>query len=98
MTDYDTLTADMARLGERPYFEVGVPMFLIAQDLTTRQMPRATTRTAGELAERLGELAATLSDHCPNPETVDVARLMEVFADRHLLEIDGQNFTRISDS
>lgn len=97
MTDKDTLTADMNRLGARPYSEVGVPMFIITQDLTATQAPQASAASSRELAKRFAELAAALTLKNPDPGLGDVARLVEVFADRHLLEIDGQRFTMISD-
>ena len=97
MTDADALTSDMTRLSTRPYSEVGVPMFVIAQDLAATEALRASTATAGCLAERYAELVAAFASQNSDPTVVDVARLVQVFADRHLLEIDGPRFTLISD-
>ena len=97
MTDEDALAADMVRLGARPYSEVGVPMFIITQDLTATEAPRASIAISRKLAERFADLAAALTSQNPDPGVADVARLVEVFADRHLLEIDGQRFTLISE-
>lgn len=97
MTEEDTLATDMARLGARPYSEVGVPMFIIAQDLTDTEAPRAAITPAGDLADRFAELAMAFTSLNPDPGVADVARLIEVLADRHLLEIDGPRFTLISE-
>ncbi|SFS12482.1 hypothetical protein [Sphingomonas jatrophae] len=87
--DAAALAADMARLGARPYSEVGVPMFLVAEDLR------------GDLAvkdEGEPKLAAALRDMAvERPEPADTARLIEVLADRHILGADGPAFTRLSD-
>lgn len=96
-TDYDTLAADMARLGERPYPEVGVPMFVIAQDLSRPDAPRASTATSIKLADRFAELADMLIAHNADPSVAQMARLVEVLADEHLLELHGQRFTRVSE-
>ena len=98
MTGDDILAADMARLGARPYSEVGVPMFVIAQDLASIEPPRDAIRTNDDLAERFAALMAAVVAENPEPQVADVARLVEVFADRHLLSADGQRFTLIFDS
>ena len=97
MTDADTLAADMARLGARPYSEVGVPMFVIGRDLTAAELPPVSSAASGELADRFAELATALISHDPDPGIANIARLVEVLADRHLLEVDGPRFTSISD-
>ena len=97
MTDADALAADMARLGARPYSEVGVPMFVIGQDLTAADAPPVSTAASGELADRFADLAAALISKDSNPGVAKVARLVEVLADRHLLEVDGPRFTAIFD-
>ena len=97
MTSNNSLATDMARLSARPYSEVGVPMFVIAQDITTTKTRPANGANTGELAERFAELAATLVATTPQPNVADVARLVEVLADRHLLGLDGPCFTRIAD-
>ncbi len=97
MTNADSLANDMARLDARPYSEVGVPMFVIAQDMTKTKTRRAERTNQGVLAERLVALATTLIATTPQPNLGDVARLVEVLADRHLLELDGPRFTQIAD-
>ena len=98
MTSDDLLATDMARLGARPYYKVGVPMFVIMQDMTTTGVRPATSANTGDLAERFAELSATLLATTPQPTGADVARLVEVLADRHLLGLNGPCFTRIADS
>ena len=96
MSSEDSLATDMARLGTRPYSEVGVRMFVIAQDIKTTGVRPAAARNTGDLAERFAKLAATFVAITPQPGIADVARLVEVLADRHLLELDGPCFTRIA--
>ena len=38
--EVDARLADMERLGNRNYKEIGVPMFLVAEDLTEAAKPR----------------------------------------------------------
>ena len=97
MTDADALAVDMARLGARPYSEVGVPMFVIGQDLTAALASPVATAASGDLADRFADLTAAFISTDPDPGVAKIARLVEVLADRHLLEIDGPCFTAISD-
>ena len=95
----DQLLADMERLGKRPYAEIGVPMFLVAEDLTGA----AQDRTAGDalagthLAALFAQAAEALSRRKPDLTAGDIARLVEVIADRHFLALATPAFSQIPD-
>jgi hypothetical protein len=86
----DELIADMERLGRRPYAEVGVPMFLVAEDR------RASTPPAVDVATQWRD-AEVLIARKPDLGVSDVARLVEVFADRYLIASAVPPFSMISD-
>lgn len=98
MADNEILAKDIARLAARPYSEVGVPMFVIAQDRTAKRDTQAPVSSDCGLAERFAALVAASAEQNPAPTLTDVARLVEVLADRHLLAPDGPHFTEISDA
>lgn len=82
----DILVADPDRFEKSPYVEMGVPMFLIGEDLTpgvpaTFKNPGATD----PLGAYLAELAGVLALRKPVFDLDDVGRLMEVLADRHFV-------------
>jgi hypothetical protein len=94
----DELIADMERLGRRPYAEVGVPMFLVAEDR------RASTPPAVDVATQWRDVATLFADRAevliarkPDLGVSDVARLVEVFADRYLIASAVPPFSMISD-
>lgn len=81
----DILVADPDRLETKKYAETGVPMFLVGED------PGADTTIAvgSHVADRLGEhfalLAGALALRKPELDLDDVAKLLEVLADRYFL-------------
>lgn len=82
----EDLIADMMRLGLRQYSEVGVPMFLVAENL--RDAPPAETLPPAhwqDIASLFDYRAALLRSHKPDFDARDVARLVEVFADRYIV-------------
>jgi len=93
----DRLVADMERLGRRPYAEIGVPMFLVAEDLTDAAKDRnAADPVAGaELAALFAQAATALKRRKPELTAGDIARLVEVIADRHFLGSATPAFSRI---
>jgi len=97
VNDKETLASDMARLGARPYSEVGVPMFVIAQDMTNDHARPGTAKPTCNLDKQFGELSGTFVAMNPDPTVAEIARLVEVFADRRLLKPDGPCFTRLSE-
>ena len=95
----DALLADMARLGMRTYSEVGVPMFLIAEDLRGSPPPPPDPATPWpDLAELFVRMEAALAARRADYGVADLARLIEVFADRHLLTSATPAFTRLPDT
>ncbi len=80
----DILVAETERLETTKSAEVGVPMFLIGEDLTA-----AAPAPGGEVTDDLGahfaQLAGALALRKPELDLDDVAKLLEVLADRYFL-------------
>ena len=94
----DELIADMERLGRRPYAEVGVPMFLVAEDRRTSTPPAVDAATQWrDVAKLFADRAEVLIARKPDLGVSDVARLVEVFADRYLIASAVPPFSMISD-
>lgn len=93
----DALFADMERLGQRPYAEIGVPMFLVAEDLSQEQSTTAKKRGEPELALLFAQAAEALQRRKPDIGPSDVARLVEVMADRYFLALATPPFSRMAD-
>jgi hypothetical protein len=90
--------ADMERLGNRDYKEIGVPMFLVAEDLTGQAFARQAPDGSGRiLAMLLAEGAAALRSRRPDLSADDIARLIEALADRHFLSLAAPAFSRATD-
>jgi hypothetical protein len=90
--------ADMERLGNRDYKEIGVPMFLVAEDLSGEARQRVTADGSGRiLAMLLAEGAAALRSRRPDLSADDIARLIEALADRHFLSLATPAFSRAAD-
>lgn len=95
-TFIDQLLADMDRLGKRPYAEIGVPMFLVAEDLTgAAPAPKPDHRDA-QLALLFAQAARAIQTRKPELSPSDVARLVEVIADRHFLALATPAFSEIA--
>jgi hypothetical protein len=95
----DELLADMERLGKRPYAEIGVPMFLVAEDLTAEAGDRAAVNATdgAQLAALFAQAADALKTRRPELSASDIARLVEVIADRHFLGFAGRPFSQIGE-
>jgi hypothetical protein len=90
--------ADMERLGSRDYKEIGVPMFLVAEDLTGGPPHKSPDDGSGRiLAMLLAEGAAALRSRRPDLSADDIARLIEALADRHFLSLATPAFSRAVD-
>ncbi len=100
--EVDARLADMERLGRRPYAEIGVPMFLVAEDLTRDPATGAAPRQADDgsgrvLALLLAEGADALRRRLPELTPKDVARLVESLADRYFLSLATPAFSESQD-
>lgn len=94
----EKLLDDMGQLGSRDYSQVGVPMFLIAEDLRTAQPATIDTSTQWrEIAAQFARQAKLLSTHMPDLGPTDVARLVELLANRNLFESTKPIFSALSD-
>ena len=77
------LLADMERLGARPVAEIGVPMFLVPEDLTGSGPPSAAPEGApSPLGRDFARAAALLERHRGELSARDVAQIVEVLAER----------------
>jgi hypothetical protein len=91
--------ADMERLGQRPYAEIGVPMFLVTEDLTAdlTQPKRGADASGRVLALLLADAAQALKVRRPDLTAKDIARLVETLADRHFLGLAAPAFSQSAD-
>lgn len=86
--DYlDAFEDDMARLSRRIYAEVGVPMFLVPEDLTGTAPAPADDPDGAALADEFAAVCAALAVRNGPLTTRDIAHVMEVLADRHFLDV-----------
>jgi hypothetical protein len=96
--EVDARLADMERLGSRDYKEIGVPMFLVAEDLTQAAPPRPAPDGSGRiLAMLLSEGVEALRRRRPELSAEDLAALVEQIADRHFLSLALPAFSRADD-
>ena len=87
----DIMVADPDRFKTPKYAEMGMPMFLIGEDLTSGV---ATTPWLGGATDSLGghfaELAGALARRKPALDLDDVARVLEVLAEQHFMPHDAE--------
>lgn len=84
--DYlDAFEADMVRLSRRIYAEVGVPMYLVPEDLT--DSGPASAPAPSPLAEEFEAVLAALERRNGPLVISDIAQVLEVLADRHFLDV-----------
>lgn len=96
--EVDARMADMDRLGRRDYKEIGVPMFLVAEDLSGEAPATRPDDGSGRiLAMLLAEGAEAMRRRVPDLGPKDIARLIESLADRHLLALATPAFSRAED-
>ena len=96
--EVDARLADMDRLGNRNYKEIGVPMFLVAEDLTEAAPARRADDGSGRiLAMLLAEGAEALRRRTPDLTAKDIARLIESIADRHFMGLATPAFSQSAD-
>jgi hypothetical protein len=96
--EVDARLAEMDRLGSRDYREIGVPMFLVAEDLTGETpAPVARDGSGRILAMLLAEGAEALRRRRPELGAGDIAQLIEALADRHFLSLAMPAFSRAAE-
>lgn len=95
----DEVMADIERLTSRDYAEIGVPMFLIAEDLSAGApqsvAPHSPHRSA-LLRAAFDQVWAAISARKPELDSVDISRAIEVVADRYILAIPAGEFSRLT--
>ena len=101
--ELDEHLAHMERLGSRPYAEIGVPMFIVAEDLTVgpaaegTSVRRADDGSGRVLAMLLAEGAEAMRRRLPELTPKDLARLLESLADRYFLSLATPAFSQSQD-
>lgn len=90
----DAFEADIVRLSRRDYAEIGVPMFLVPEDLTGSAAVAAADPAGEELAALFEAVVTALEARNGPLSTTDIAHVIEVLADRHFLD---QPFSSLSE-
>lgn len=91
----DILVADTDRLETVKYAEVGVPMFLVGEDVSGASGKSGFEGEATDcLGEHLTQLAGALGMRKAELDLDDVAKLLEVLADRYFLPLEGEAAAR----
>lgn len=93
-TYLDRFEADMVRLSRRIYAEVGVPMYLVPEDLTGTNPVPPPDPAFQALAQEFEAVIAALTLRNGPLSTTDLAMVLEVLADRHFLDVP---FSSLSD-
>jgi hypothetical protein len=93
----DARLAEMERLGHRTYSEIGVPMFLVAEDLTGGAPGPQGDGTGRLLALLLADGAEAMRRRKPELTAADIARLIEHLADRHFLALATPAFSETAE-
>ena len=90
----DRFEADMVRLSRRTYAEVGVPMFLIPEDLTASNPAPPPDPAFDTLTHEFEAVCQALTRRNGPLSSTDLAHILEVLADRHFLDVP---FSSLSD-
>ncbi|PRY19529.1 hypothetical protein CLV78_12118 [Aliiruegeria haliotis] len=90
----DDLSAEMDRLGRRKYAEIGVPMYLVLEDLTGNPAEKGSHDGDTQLAVAFSEAISRVEAEKGDIEVADIARVIEVLADRTFLD---RPFSELSD-
>lgn len=89
----DAFEDDIVRLSRRPYAEVGVPMFLVPEDLTGATGSAAPDAGGEDLAALFEAVVAALTARNGPLSSSDIAQVIEVLADRHFLDVPFSSLT-----
>lgn len=95
----DEVLADIERLTSRDYAEIGVPMFLIAEDLSAgapKSVPPTSPHRSALLRAAFDQVWAAIAARKPELDSVDISRAIEVVADRYILAIPAGEFSRLT--
>lgn len=90
----DAFEADIVRLSRRSYAEVGVPMFLVLEDLTGTAPTPPPDPEGDALATEFEAVTRGLAARSGPLSSTDLAQVLEVLADRHFLDVP---FSSLSD-
>ncbi len=95
----DQLFADMKRLGARVYPEEGIPMFLVAEDMSASaaETDGRTSPNGVLLASAFAQIIAGLKQRKPDLDAGDIASAVELLADRYFLAFAVPPFSQIED-
>ena len=90
----DDLPTEMERLGNRPYAEIGVPMYLVLEDLADAAPKEPAQAGDPNLAAAFTRATERIIAEKGALEAADIARIIEVLADRSFLD---RPFSELSD-
>lgn len=95
----DQLFADMKRLGERVYPEEGIPMFLVAEDMSGSPVDTADVSSPSGvlLASAFAQIISGLRRRKPDLDAGDIASAVELLADRYFLAFAVPPFSQIAE-
>lgn len=94
----DEVMADIERLTSRDYAEIGVPMFLIAEDLSAdakADVPPVSPHRSAILAAAFDQVWQAVMQRKPELDAVDISRALEVVADRYVLSYPTVEFSKL---
>lgn len=81
----DDIFAEMARLGSRTYSEIGVPMLLVAEDLSGAEGP-GSGQGDPEIAAAFDAAYAQVLEKKGEVKAEDFASIIELIADRTFID------------
>ena len=83
----DAFEDDIVRLSRRAYAVTGVPMYLVPEDLTGTNPTPPPDPAGSALADEFEAVCTALATRNGPLSTLDLARILEVLADRHFLSV-----------
>lgn len=83
----DAFEDDIVRLSRRVYAVTGVPMYLVPEDLTGTNPTPPHDPEGAALADEFEAVCEALATRNGPLSTLDLARILEVLADRHFLSV-----------
>ena len=89
--DADWLEAEIERLSHRPTAEVGIPMFLVPEDLTSQDNGR-TDDAQTDLSLEFEQAVAALEERRGPLTARNIAEIIEVLAEHRFLDRPFSSF------